>query len=54
MGATSSGIMRSSAGYRYSAVISLYSAHTGAIEGLLLYDFDFVLIRPRVAIFWCR
>ena len=29
--------MQSSVGCRYSARISLYSAHTGAIEGPLLY-----------------
>ena len=32
MGTTSSGSMRSSAGCRYSAGISLYSAHNGTIR----------------------
>ena len=35
MGTTSSGSPRSSAGRRYCAGISLYSAHTGTIEGPL-------------------
>ena len=37
MGATSSVGMWRSAGCRYRAGVSLYSAHTGAIEGPLLY-----------------
>ena len=37
IGTAISGSMRTSAGCRYSAAISLYSAHTGTIEGPLLY-----------------
>ena len=45
MGTTSSGSLQISAGCRYNAGASLYSAHTGAIEGPLLYAV------PRD---WCR
>ena len=38
METTSSGSMRSSAGCRYSAGSSLYSAHTGTIGEPRLYD----------------
>ena len=38
MKTTSSGGLRSSAGCRFSAGISLYSAHTGTIEGPLVYS----------------
>ena len=46
MGTTSSVGLRSSAGCRYSAVISLYSAYTGTVEGSLLYWF---YVRRRLA-----
>ena len=36
-GKTSSGSVRNSAGCRYSSSISLYSAHTGTIEGPVPY-----------------
>ena len=53
MGTTSSGdSMRSSAGCRYNAGVCLYSAHTGTIEGPLVYiKYDHMLILTVASMF---
>ena len=51
MGTTTNGSMRSSAGCRYSVVISLYSAHTGTTEGSPLPPYTYgISYRPALTL----
>ena len=50
MGTTSSGSTRSSAGCRYSAGISLYIAHTRAVEGQVLVSLEKYFVRRAAGV----
>ena len=44
--------MQNSAGCRYSAGISLYSAHTGTVDGLLCVTVHVCTAGPRIRDEW--